>query len=129
MLAAWLVGTEHLSPEDSGEICIFEIDAEAIGEFSTARVGLKAHHDPRMVSDMSEVKLPLNAALPHTWAVIWDESGTIIGCDGLVVRRIPQSPNYPMFLMIDIFENGSAGGTYPKNATIHRVKGWNFDSN
>lgn len=30
MLAAWLVGTEHLSERHAGEVCVFEIDAYAI---------------------------------------------------------------------------------------------------
>jgi hypothetical protein len=124
MLAAWLVGTEHLSLDDSGEICIFEIDADAIGATTTARSGIKAHHDPRLVTDMAEVTLPLDATRPHTWTVIWGEAGTTIGCEGLVVRRSPQAPRYPLFLMVDLFEIGPPRGTYPKTATIHRVRGW-----
>jgi hypothetical protein len=124
MLAAWLVGTEHLSPDDSGEICVFEIDADAIGTTTTARCGIKAHHDPRLVTDMAEVRLPIDATRPHTWTVIWGEAGTTIGCEGLVVRRSPQAPRYPLFLMVDVFEIGPARGTYPKTATIHRVRAW-----
>ncbi len=66
MLAAWLVGTEHLSAEHSGEICIFEIDAEMIGETTISRSGIKAHHDSRLVTDLAEVAVPLDAAEPHT---------------------------------------------------------------
>lgn len=127
MLAAWLVGTEHLSAEDSGEICIFEIDADAIGTTTVARSGVKAHHDPRMVGDMTDITIPLNAARPHTWTVIWSKGETIIGCEGVVVRRIPQAPTYPLFLMIDLFEIGPATGHYPKSATIHQVRAWSFD--
>lgn len=124
MLAAWLVGTEHLSEEDSGEICVFEIDAEAIGATTRVRTGVKAHHDPRMTTDMTEVSIPLDASQPHTWTVIWGDGETVIGCEGLVVRRIPQAPDYPLFLMLDLFEVAPPGGTYPKTAVIHRVRGW-----
>lgn len=124
MLAAWLVGTEHLSEEDSGEICVFEIDAEAIGATTGVRTGVKAHHDPRMTTDMTEVSIPLDASQPHTWTVIWGDGETVIGCEGLVVRRIPQAPDYPLFLMLDLFEVAPPGGTYPKTAVIHRVRGW-----
>lgn len=124
MLAAWLVGPEHLSADDSGEICIFEMDADKIGETSVARAGIKAHHDARLVTDMREVVVPFDAAQPHTWTVIWDGSETIIGCEGRVVRRIAQSPTYPLLLMLDLFEVAPASGVYPKTATIHRVRAW-----
>lgn len=124
MLAAWLVGTEHVSDADSGEICLFEIDAEAIGASTRARTGVKAHHDPRMTTDMAEVSIPLDASQPHTWTVIWGDGQTVIGCEGLVIRRIAQAPDYPLFLMLDLFEAGPPAGTYPKIALIHRVRGW-----
>ena len=37
MLAAWLVGTEHEDDRAAGEVCIFEIDAAAVGETTAAR--------------------------------------------------------------------------------------------
>ncbi|MBD8218182.1 hypothetical protein IFU40_05985 [Microbacterium sp. CFBP 13617] len=127
MVAAWLVGTEHRSPTESGEICIFEIDSDAIGETTVARTGVKAHHDPHLTTDVAEVAIPVNASTPHTWTVIWGEGETVIGCEGLVLRRIAQAPDYPLFLMIDLFEIGPRGGSYPKSATIHRVRAWDGD--
>ena len=124
MLAAWLVGTEHLSAEEAGEICVFEIDAAAIGPTTTARSGLKAHSDPHLATDMIDVELPFDASLPHTWTVIWGDGHTNIGCEGLVLRRLHQAPNYPLFLMLDLFEIGAPVGTYPKVATVHLVRGW-----
>ncbi|UAJ80219.1 glycoside hydrolase family 16 protein [Leifsonia sp. ZF2019] len=124
MLAAWLVGTEHRSPSESGEICIFEIDADAIGETTVARTGIKAHHDPGLATDMAAVVVPVDASSPHTWTVVWHDGETVIGCDGHTLRRIPQAPDYPLFLMIDLFEIGTRGGHYPKTATIHRVRAW-----
>ena len=124
MLAAWLVGTEHLSADDSGEICVFEIDADAIGASTIARSGVKAHHDPRMTTDMADVTLPFDASLPHTWTVIWGAGETIIGCEGVVLRRIHQAPEYPLFLLIDLFETAPPSGEYPKTAIVRRVRAW-----
>lgn len=124
MLAAWLVGTEHLSARDSGEICVFEIDAATIGRTSLARTGIKAHHDPRLRSDMAEVRLPFDARRPHTWTVIWGDDETVIGCEGAVLRRIDQAPGYPLMLLIDLFEIGPARGSYPKTAVIRSVTAW-----
>jgi hypothetical protein len=128
MLAAWLVGAENLSPQHSGEICIFEIDAAAIGRSETrARTGLKAHGDESLVTDMAEIVVPLDASRAHTWSVVWGPGGTVIGCEGVVVRHLPLAPDYPMILMLDLFEIGprDASGAYPKCATIHSVRGWN----
>lgn len=124
MVAAWLVGTEHRSPAESGEICIFEIDADAIGKTTRARTGIKAHHDPHLTTDMTDVTLPFDASSPHTWTVIWGSGTTVVGCEGHVLRRIAQAPRYPLFLMIDLFEIGPRRGNYPKSATIHRVRAW-----
>lgn len=128
MLAAWLVGVENLSPRQSGEICLFEIDSNAIGRGETrVRCGLKAHGDDSFETDMGEVVVPLDASNPHTWSAIWGPEGTVIGCEGVVVKRSLSAPNYPMFLMLDLFEIGprsTAGGAYPKSAYIHSVRGW-----
>ena len=128
MLAVWLVGTEHAREQDSGEICIVEIDADAIGTSTVARCGVKAHHDPRMTTDMAEVVLRLDGSEPHTWTAVWGLSETTIGCDGIVVRRVAQAPTYPLFLMVDLFEIGPPGGRYPKTATVSRVRAWDLGS-
>jgi hypothetical protein len=124
MLAAWLVGTEHLNAEQAGEVCVFEIDAAAIGSTTTARSGLKSHGDPNLVTDMADVEIPLDSSRPHTWTAIWGTGETIIGCEGVILRRLDQAPDYPLFLMVDLFEIGAPSGAYPKTATLHHVKGW-----
>jgi hypothetical protein len=117
MLAAWLVGTEHQDDRAAAEICIFEIDA-------ASRTGVKAHGDPRLITDMVQVDLPFDATRPHTWTAIWGNGKTVIGCEGMVVRLLYQAPDYPLFLMLDLFEIGDPRGEYPKTATIHSVRGW-----
>jgi hypothetical protein len=126
MTAAWLVGTEHLAEGQSGEICLFEIDAEAIGPTATvARSGLKAHRDPDLVTDMADVVIPVAASRPHTWTAIWGDGELLLGCEGRELRRLALAPDYPLVLLIDLFESSGAGvGTYPKTAMIHRVRGW-----
>ena len=124
MLAAWLVGTEHAAEGAAGEVCIFEIDAVAVGATTTARSGVKSHGDPRLATDMAEVELAFDASRPHTWTAIWGDGQTIIGCEGFTLRRVPQAPDYPLFLMLDLFEIGRPCGGYPKTATIHHVRGW-----
>lgn len=124
MLAAWLVGTEHLNENAAGEVCLFEIDADAIGSSTRVRTGIKAHKDPELHTDIAEVELPFNATRPHTWTVIWGDNETSVGCEGSVLRHLHQAPDYPLFLMIDIFEIGPPQGRYPKTAIIHHIRGW-----
>ncbi|MFN8191636.1 MAG: family 16 glycosylhydrolase [Nocardioidaceae bacterium] len=124
VLAAWLVGTEHRDERESGELCLVEIDGEAVGETTTARTGVKAHHDPRLRTDMAEVELGFDASRPHTWTVIWGNNQTVIGCEGRVIRRLAQAPDYPLLLLVGLFEVGRPAGDYPKTAMVHRVVGW-----
>lgn len=127
MTAIWLVGTEHRDPADAGEICVAEIDAEAIGPGRTrVRLGVKAHHDPRLVTEMTEVVVPVAGDRPHTWGVEWGRDGVLIACEGEVVHESGQVLDYPLQLMIDLFELGERGPDrrYPARAVVHRVQGW-----
>ena len=124
MLAVWLVGTEHEDARDSGEVCVFEIDAEAVGTASTrARVGVKAHHDPRLVTDMREVDVAVPAGQAHTWSACWSADGVRIACEQHTVYASPQRIDYHLQLMIDLFEIGPRDDnrSYPKTAMVHRV--------
>ena len=124
MLAVWLVGTEHLAEEDSGEVCVFEIDAEAVSASATkARVGVKAHHDPRLVTEMTEVVVPVGAGQAHTWSARWDAAGVVVSCAGEAVFTSPQVLDYPMQLMVDLWEIGPRddADAYPKTAVVHSV--------
>ena len=70
MLAAWPVGSEHLSEHDAGEVCVFEIDASAVGPTSRARTGIKAHSGPDLTIYMGvKLQLAFNGTRPHTWTV------------------------------------------------------------
>lgn len=125
MTAAWLVGIGQDAGGATGEICLFEIDAEGISATSSrARTGIKAHGDPALTTDMAEVVAPLDASRPHTWTAQWGAGRTIIGCDGVVVRRLEQAPRYPLMLLIDLFETDAGVGRHPKSALLHGVRGW-----
>lgn len=127
MLAVWLVGVEDRSPQDSGEICVFEIDAETVTPSGCrARVGVKAHHDPRLRTDMSEVDVPVDASAAHTWGVTWGADGVRIDVDGQLVRSVDQVLDYPLQLMVSLFEVTPVAepGAYPLTAQVRSVRGW-----
>jgi Glycosyl hydrolases family 16 len=129
MLAVWLVGFEEDDPDQSGEICIAELYGDRIGPTGSAvRLGIKAHHDPRLRQDMTDVHLDLDATGWHTYAAAWDTRQTRFYVDGQLVRAVPQGFDYPLQLMIDLFEL-AAGDTrepsaYPKSGDVGPVRGY-----
>lgn len=126
MAALWLIGWEE-RPEDSGEITVLEVfgrDATAAG----ARLGhgIKAITDPRLVTDMAEPLLPFDVAQWHVYAAEWTPEGVTFLLDGAVLRHVAQSPDYPMQLMLDVFDFAQAGaeGEGPPNSlSVDWVRG------
>ena len=126
MLGVWLVGHEQSGPEDSGEICVAEVfGARVSAASSVVRVGLKAHHDPRLDTDVHDIELPMDATLPHTYGATWGPDGVAVAVDGRAIYRTDQSIRYPLQLMIDLWEfpdGPRATAAYPKTALIHEVR-------
>jgi hypothetical protein len=104
MAAFWLSGIED-TPQHSGEICVFEVFGDAVREGS-AEVGIGLHkfRDPGLSEDFSAIPLPLDIASFHTYGVDWAPGSLTFTVDGSVVRRIGQSPNYPVQLMLAVFD-------------------------
>ena len=128
MLAFWLVGFEA-SPEESGEICVAELFGHAIGRYrSRVRIGVKAHHDPRLEWDMEEVELGIDATDWHTYAAEWSEDDIRVSVDDRLVRTVRQRIDYPLQLMVDLFEFPEDGerapGAYPKTGDVRAVRGY-----
>lgn len=128
MLGIWLVGFEAFGPRDSGEICLSEVFGDQVGpDRSTVRTGIKAHHDPRLITDLHDVVLPIDASEPHTYAAEWDATGVRLSVDGATVRTSGQVLAYELQLMIGLFEFPAPGprvpDAYPKTALIKSVLG------
>jgi len=131
MLGIWLVGFED-RPDESGEICIAELFGDFRGrDRSTVRSGVKAHHDPRLVTDMRDTELPIDIADFHSYSARWDAEGIRILVDDQLLREVPQVLDYPLQLMIDLFEFRSGEeidpAGYPKAARIRAVRGYEPD--
>lgn len=126
MLGIWLVGVEDGAPEDAGEILLAELYGDLIGaDRSTVRLGVKAHHDPRLTTDVTDHDLPIDATTPHRYGAEWDRSGVRILVDGALIRSFDQVLAYPQQLMIALFEFPTAEdrdpADYPKTADVLRV--------
>jgi beta-glucanase (GH16 family) len=129
MLAIWLVGVEETAPEDSGEICIAELYGDRIGAAgSSVRTGIKAHGDPRLREDMTDVALALDATDWHTYGAAWTADETRIYVDDRLVRTVDQGMAYPMQLMLDLFEFPAGPdrdpAAYPKRGDVAAVRGY-----
>jgi hypothetical protein len=104
MAAFWLSGIED-TPQHSGEICVFEVFGDAIHDGSAdVGIGLHKFRDPALVEEFSALPLPLDVAEFHTYAVDWAPGALTFTVDGSVVRRIGQAPNYPVQLMLGVFD-------------------------
>lgn len=104
MMAFWLSGIEH-KPQQSGEICVMEIFGDAVRPGSTdVGIGLHRFRDPVLTEQWSTVPLDLEVGDFHTYAVDWRPGSLVFTVDGAEVRRIGQSPNYPVQLMLAVFD-------------------------
>jgi len=129
MLAFWLVGFEEQSPASSGEICVAELFGHAIAaRQSGVRIGIKAHHDPCLHDDMEEIALGLDATEWHTYTAEWTPDRVRFFVDDQLVRAAYQRIDYPLQLMVDLFEFPAGAdrdtAAYPKIGEVKAVRGY-----
>jgi len=104
MFAFWLSGIEDQAHR-SGEICVAEVFGSSIdGGAADVGMGIHRFRDPSLREDFATVQLELDTAAYHDYAIEWTTSDVTFFVDGHARRRIAQSPDYPMQLMIGIFD-------------------------
>jgi hypothetical protein len=126
MVALWMIGYED-APERSAEICVCEIFGRDVGP-RHARVGMGLHPfgDPRIVDDFSAVEVPIDAREFHVYGAEWTPGHVAFSVDGELVKDVGQSPDYPMQLMLSIYEFPDGPRTasdYPKEFVVDYVRG------
>ncbi|WP_218122321.1 glycoside hydrolase family 16 protein [Blastococcus aurantiacus] len=67
-------------------------------------MGVKAFRDPLLTEDFAAVRLPLDVTRAHDYAVDWTPGRLVFSADGEVVRELHQAPDYPVQLMIGVFD-------------------------
>jgi hypothetical protein len=104
MVAFWMSGIED-KPQHSGEICVMEIFGDAV-RYGSADVGMGLHkfRDPGLTENFAAEPLDIDVAEFHTYGVDWRPGSLTFTVDGEVTKRIAQSPNYPVQLMIGVFD-------------------------
>jgi hypothetical protein len=104
LAALWMIGFED-QPDRSGEITIMEIFGDGIDETGTELGhGIKAVNDPRLVTDFIAPRLPFSPERYHTYRADWDANGVSFYLNGQMLRRLDQSPAYPMQFMLNVYE-------------------------
>lgn len=111
MFAFWMSGIED-RPERAGEVCVAEVFGDTVRDGGAdVGIGVKRLGDPALRQEFSPLTLAIDVSEPHTYAVDWRPRSLAFSVDGEVVRRLDQAPDYPMQLMIGVFDfPAKAGG-------------------
>ena len=114
MFALWMSGIED-RPERSGEICVAEVFGDRVRD-GTAEVGLgsRRFRDPLLTGDFTTVSVDFDVSDFHTYGVDWRRGRIEFEIDGAWVRTVDESPDYPMQLMIAVFD-------FPAKAPIDEI--------
>jgi len=130
MVALWMIGYED-EPERSAEICVCEIfGSEVAPDRALIGVGVHPFGDPGIVDDFAKVEVPIDVREFHVYAADWMPDRVSFLVDGRVVKTVGQSPDYPMQLMLGIYEFPPEGGPdertsgYPKAFVVDYVRGY-----
>ncbi len=104
MASVWMVGIED-EPRRSGEICLFEVFGETIGQTGAA-VGMGIHpfRDPALRDDFDAPRLPIEVTRFHRYVADWRPGRVDFFVDDEHVRTVEQAPDYPMQMMIGVFD-------------------------
>jgi beta-glucanase (GH16 family) len=118
MAAVWMVGLED-EPQRSAEICIFEVFGNALeteGGAASAAVGMGVHpfRDPAIVDEFAAPRVAIDVAEFHLYAADWRPGRVDFLVDGEHVTSVRQAPDYPMQMMIAVFD-------FPERADASRV--------
>ncbi|WP_394553828.1 GNAT family N-acetyltransferase [Agromyces sp. MMS24-JH15] len=120
MVACWPIGFEA-APDDCGEICICEIFGHDLDDTGgLVGVGVKPQRDPRLRTDFEQVRVDGDLTAMHDYAVEWEPHRLRFFIDGRWVKTVVQSIDYPVQLMLDVYELPDA--SRPRDTTEHPLR-------
>jgi Glycosyl hydrolases family 16 len=108
MAGVWMSGLED-RPERSAEILLFEVFGEALATDDgrpSAEVGMgtRRFRDPAMSGDFEAPRLDIDVSRFHDYAAEWRPGRVDILVDGRVVKTVSEAPDYPMQMMVALFD-------------------------
>jgi hypothetical protein len=119
MAAVWMVGLED-EPQRCAEICVFEVFGEAIetgGATPTAAVGMGVHpfRDPAITDEFAAERVAIDVADFHVYAADWRPGQVDFLVDGQHVKTVHQAPDYPMQMMVAVFDFPAKAASAPQD--------------
>lgn len=118
MVALWMIGFED-QPERSAEICICEIfGSEVAADTAAIGVGLHPFGDLTIGDDFEKVDVPIDVAEFHDYAAVWTSTDVTFFVDGEPIKHSEQAPQYPMQLMLNIYDFGNGSEPPPAHPFI-----------
>jgi len=123
MASVWMVGLED-APERSGEICLFEVFGDALGLDDRGRptvavgAGIHPFRDPALVDEFGTTRRAIDIAEFHTYSARWDPGRVAFFVDDALIRTVHQAPDYPMQMMIAVFDFPAKAGASGAPAVV-----------
>lgn len=113
MVALWMIGIED-EPHRSAEICVCEIFGDE-ADATTARVGVGVHpfDDPTITDDFEKIMANIDVSAWHDYGAVWTRADVTFYIDREPVKVVAQSPQYPMQLMLSIYDFASPSPDRP----------------
>ena len=118
MASVWMVGLED-EPTRCGEICVFEVFGDALeaedGK-ATAAVGMGVHpfRDPALTEEFSAERMTIDVAEFHVYSAEWRPGEVAFLVDGEHVKTVHQAPEYPMQMMVGVFDFPEKAASAPQ---------------
>jgi hypothetical protein len=130
MVSLWMIGYGD-APERSAEICVCEIfGRDVTPDRALVGMGLHPFGDPRIVDDFSAVEVATDVRDFHVYAADWEPGHAAFFVDGALVKTVGQAPDYPLQLMLGVYEFPGeadaerAAADYPKAFVVDYVRGY-----
>jgi hypothetical protein len=117
MAGVWMSGVED-RPERSAEILIFEVFGDALatdGDRPSAAVGMgtRRFRDPAITGDFEAPRLDIDVTRYHVYAAEWRPGRVDFLVDGERVKTVGEAPDYPMQMMVALFDFPDKAGSAP----------------
>ena len=125
MVSLWMVGLED-TPDRCAEICVMEVFGDAVvpGVSTGVGSGLHRFRDPRAREDFAVVHRPIDVADFHVYAVDWRSDRVSVTVDGQMLRSCEAPPDYPMQLMLAVFDFPDRSDGHDADAVPELVVDW-----
>ena len=86
-------------------------------------MGVHPFNDPAIHDDFTKVEAAVDVSDWHDYAAVWTPDDVTFFIDGEPVKRVEQSPQYPMQLMLNIYDFERSSSDRPASPfRINRIR-------